>query len=176
MNKKMNKAKRFIVGIVGCLLLVSSIVVFGNNGGAFAFANARPQVIVTLSGTVERENEKLALDKVQEVKPGEVLHWTITSENKGEGNAKEYKAVGKIPTGTIFVADSAKTEGATVITYSIDGGKNFSLQPMIEEKQIDGSVKLVPAPISMYSQVRFEWNSSLNSNEKLNAFYDVKVK
>ena len=175
MNKNFNKAKRLIIGFIAGLLLVSSAVAFANNGGSFSFATARPQINVTLSGIVERDKEKLQLDKVDSVKPGEILHWTIASENEGDGEAKEYKAVGKIPAGTVFVAKSAKAQGAAV-TYSIDGGKTFSAQPMIEEKQADGSVKLVPAPESMYSQVRFEWEAPLNAKEKLNAFYDVKVK
>lgn len=176
MIKNFKKAKRLIIGLVAGLLLVSSAVAFANNGGSFGFANARPQINVTLSGMVERDKEKLQLNKVDSVKPGEVLHWTITSENDGDGDAKDYKAVGKIPAGTVFVAGSAKAEGAAAVTYSIDGGKTFSKQPMIEEKQADGSVKLVPAPESMYSQVRFEWESPLTAKEKLNAFYDVKVK
>jgi uncharacterized repeat protein (TIGR01451 family) len=176
MNKNINKANRLVIGLIAGLLFLSSVVAFANNGGSFSLATARPQINVTLSGMIERDKEKLQLDKVEAVKPGEILHWTINSENKGDGEAKEYKAVGKIPAGTVFVAKSAKAEGAAAITYSIDGGKTFSAQPMIEEKQADGSVKLVPAPESMYSQVRFEWEAPLNPNEKLNAFYDVKVK
>ena len=177
MNKRLKKTNPLVAGLIAGLLLLGSAVVFASNGStAFMFNSARPQVIIHLAGVVERNNEKVSLEKVDAVKPGETLHWTITSENKGDGEAKEYKAVGKIPSGTSFVADSAKAEGAANATYSIDGGKSFSKQPMIEEKQLDGSVKLVPAPVSLYSQVRFEWDNSLNSNEKLNASYDVRVK
>ena len=176
MNKKPKKTNRLVVGLFAGLLLLGSAVVFANNSAAFSFVTARPQVIINLAGTVVRNNEKLSLEKVDAVKPGETLHWTITSENKGDGNAQEYKAVGKIPNGTSFVANSAKAEGTENFTYSIDGGKTFSKQPMIEEKQADGSVKLVPAPVAMYTQVRFEWEKPLNSNEKLNASYDVRVK
>jgi len=31
---------------------------------------------------------------------------------------------------------------------------------MIEVKQADGSVKEVPAPVSMYTEVRYEWGRS----------------
>lgn len=172
--KKINKANRLLVGLGLSLLLAASAVVFANNSSTFS--GVRPQVNITLGGTVERDNQKVELNKVDSVKPGEILHWTITSENKGDGSANEYKAVGKIPAGTVFVADSAKAQGEVIVKYSIDGGKTFSNQPMIEEKQADGSVKLVPAPVSMYSQVRFEWNAPLNPSEKLNASYDVRVK
>jgi uncharacterized repeat protein (TIGR01451 family) len=174
MKEKIKTTNRLFVGLSLSLLLVISAVAFANKGGAFS--NARPQVIVNLSGTVERESKKVSLDKVDSVKPGEILQWTIVSENQGDASAIQYKAVGKIPTGTILVADSAQAEGDAVTTYSIDGGKNFSKQPMIEEKQSDGSVKMVAAPISMYSQIRFEWNAPLNAKEKLNANYNVEVK
>lgn len=175
MKTIITKSKKPLLGLMIGLLFLGSIVVFAKNGSPLSFAGAKPAVNVNLAGTVERENKVLPLDKAEAVKPGEVLHWTISSENKGDGEAKEYKVVGKIPAGTEFVADSAKPQGSAKVTYSLDG-KNFSAQPMIEEKQADGSVKNVPAPVSMYKQVRFEWENSLNPNEKLNASYDVKVK
>lgn len=175
MKTLINKSKKTLLGMMIGLLFLGSVVVFAKNGSTFSFNTAKPAVNVVLSGTVERENAVLSLDKTEAVKPGEVLHWTISSENKGDGEAKDYKVVGKIPAGTEFVEGSAKPEGLAKVTYSLDG-KNFSAQPMIEEKQADGSIKSVPAPSSMYKQVRFEWENSLNPNEKLNASYDVKVK
>jgi hypothetical protein len=47
---------------------------------------------------------------------------------------------------------------------------------MVEEKQADGSVKQVPAPVSMYTQVRYEWSDALAGGGKLNASYKVRVK
>lgn len=175
MKKIINKSKKPLLGLMIGFLFLSSIVVLAKNGSRLSFANAKPAVNVVLEGTVERDNAVLSLDKTEAVKPGEVLHWTISSENKGDGEAKDYKVVGKIPAGTEFIADSAKPEGLAKVTYSLDG-KNFSAQPMIEEKQADGSIKSVPAPAAMYKQVRFEWENSLNPNEKLNASYNVKVK
>ena len=177
-TKTRNKGKKgFMRSLVFGLLIVACLsggvaVLAGKNAGAFA----RPQVKVALSGVVERNDEMVSLEKADEVRPGETLHWTVKSENIGDGGANEYKVVGKIPAGTEFVAGSTKADGAPVVTYSIDGGKNFSKQPMIEQKQADGSVKLVPAPISMYTQLRFEWSEPLNSKENLNASYDVVVK
>jgi uncharacterized repeat protein (TIGR01451 family) len=173
MIKQITISSRPILALAFGLLLIGSAVAFGNKSRAFS--SLRPQVIVTLSGALERENEKISLDKIDAVKPGEILRWTISSENKGESGAREYKAIGKIPSGTTFVTESAKADKAEV-TYSIDGGKSFVREPMIEERQPDGSVKLVPAPVGMYTEVRFEWEGTLNPGEKLNAVYDVRVK
>jgi uncharacterized repeat protein (TIGR01451 family) len=153
-------------------------------GGAAAFAQrqlssahaGRPEIKVQLSGSVERKGKSLSLDKVENVKPGEVLDWQIVSSNEGGAPAHDYKAVGHIPTGTVLVSGSAAGEGGSTVTYSIDGGQTFSTQPIIEEKQEDGTVKRVPAPVSMYTEVRYEWSDALAAGGQLSASYRVRVK
>ena len=162
------------------LLAAALVAVVG--GAAFAqrqFNSAgglRPEVKVQLSGSVEREGKSLSLDKVENVKPGEVLDWQIVSSNEGSAEARDYKAVGHIPAGTSLVAGSAAGEHGSTVTYSIDGGKTFSTQPIIEEKQPDGSVKKVAAPVSMYTEVRYEWSDALAAGGKLSASYKVRVR
>ena len=139
-------------------------------------ATGRPEVKVMLSGTVLRDQEKLPLEKVEKVNPGEILDWTITSENGGNAPAVAYKTVGQIPKGTTFVAGSATADGSTTVVYSIDNGQTYSVQPTIDEKQPDGSVKQVAAPVSMYTQVRYEWADPLAADGKFSAAYKVRVK
>ena len=136
----------------------------------------RPEVKVMLSGMVERESGRIPVNKAEAVKPGEVLDWTISSENEGTAPARDYKAVGKIPQGTEFVAGSATADGSATVTYSIDNGKSFSASPTIQEKQPDGSLKQVLAPVAMYMQVRYEWTDPLAQGEKLNASYRVRLR
>jgi hypothetical protein len=47
---------------------------------------------------------------------------------------------------------------------------------MIEERQPDGAVKMVAAPVSLYTQVMFEWTTPFATNTKLNTNYRVRVK
>ena len=159
-----------------CLLLL---------GGAAAIAqrqlrtaeHGRPEVKVSLSGSVARGDERLSLEKAATVNPGEVLDWTITSENEGTASAHNYKAVGQIPKGTVLVAGSTSADGSASVSYSIDNGKTFAAEPVIEERQADGTVKQVPAPVSMYTQLRYEWSDPLAANGgKLQASYKVRVK
>jgi uncharacterized repeat protein (TIGR01451 family) len=154
-------------------------------GGAAAFAQrqfkiigsgARPDVKVFLSGTVTRDSASIPVEKASAIQSGEVLNWTIISENDGNAPAHEYKAVGQIPPGTQLVAGSATADGSATVVYSIDNGKSFSAQPTVEERQADGSVKRVPAPVSMYTQLRYEWADPLAQSGKLNASYKVRVK
>ncbi|MFV0389741.1 MAG: hypothetical protein ACK5NT_13430 [Pyrinomonadaceae bacterium] len=176
-NKEVN-AFRYARGFVLGLLLVSffsGIAVLASKNGADFLPFAKPSVEVVLSGNVTRDGKKIAVEKVSAVSPGEVLDWSIVSQNNGDATAKSYAAVGEIPKGTEFVSSSANAKDA-VVKYSIDGGSNFSEQPMIKEKQADGTEKLVPAPAKMYTQVRFEYNQPVAPNEKVNANYQVRVK
>ncbi|HEY9283551.1 MAG TPA: hypothetical protein VIP46_08860, partial [Pyrinomonadaceae bacterium] len=138
--------------------------------------SGRPEIRVALAGAVARGEERVALDKAGVVHPGEVLDWTITSANEGDGAAREYRTVGQIPAGTSLVAGSATAEYDAAVTYSIDNGKTFSARPVVEERQPDGTVKAVPAPVSMYTQVRYEWAEPLAAGKTLAASYKVRVK
>ena len=157
-----------------CLLILGSAAAFAQKK-FMMLRSGRPVVKVTLAGTVERDNVNVPVEKAALVKSGEVLNWTITSVNEGTAPASEYNAVGKVPAGTQFVAGSATAEGSATVTYSIDNGKSFSAKPMVDERQADGSIKKVPAPASMYNQVRYSWSAPLNEGEKLNASYKVRL-
>lgn len=136
----------------------------------------QPEVKIALAGAVERAGERIALDKAGDVHPGEVLDWTITSANEGTGEAREFKATGQIPKGTMLIVGSTTADASAIVTYSIDNGRTFSTQPTIEEKQADGTLKRVSAPVSMYTQVRYEWSDALAAGGKLSAAYKVRVK
>ncbi len=169
-----SKKKVVAIGVATLTLLVVGVAGFAQKH--FMLSNAaRPQVKILLAGSVERDSALVPLDKSTVVNPGEILDWTIASENSGTGAAMEYKTVGHIPQGTTFVAGSAKADGANAV-YSIDGGKSYSAQPLIEEKQADGTVKRVPAPVSMYTEIRYEWADPLAQGGKLSASYKVRVK
>jgi uncharacterized repeat protein (TIGR01451 family) len=136
----------------------------------------RPEVKVSLFAAVERDKGLIPVEKASTVKSGEILDWTITSVNEGTASAHEYKAVGTVPPGTQLIAGSMSADGSATVTYSIDNGKSFSAQPTIEEKQPDGSMRKVPAPPSIYTQIRYEWADPLERGVKLNASYKVRLK
>jgi uncharacterized repeat protein (TIGR01451 family) len=172
--KLKSKARALVLAALG-LVVLSGAAAFAQHQMARA-ERGRPEVKVLLSGAIERSGEVVPVEKASTVNPGEILHWTITSQNDGNAPAREYKAVGQIPRGTTLVAGSATADGAATVVYSIDNGKTYAAEPVVEEKQADGSVKIVPAPTSMYTQVRYEWTDALAGGSKLNASYKVRVK
>jgi uncharacterized repeat protein (TIGR01451 family) len=158
-----------------CLLALGSVAAFAQHH-FMAAAVLRPEIKIELAAAVERDNGVIPVDQVKEVKQGETLDWTITSQNSGQAAAVDYKAVGRIPAGTSFVAGSAKVDGSAKVGYSLDGGKSFAANPTIEEKQADGSIKKVAAPVSMYTNVRYEWADPLAPGGHVTASYKVRVK
>jgi uncharacterized repeat protein (TIGR01451 family) len=172
---KLKKNFRTLPFVAVCMLVLGCAAALAQRQFT-SVAIGRPEVKVNLAGLVERNKEAIPVEKAAAVNPGETINWTITSENDGNAPAREYKTVGQIPKGTTFVAGSATAEGSTTVVYSIDNGQTYSVQPMIEEKQADGSTKPVPAPVSMYTQVRYEWADPLAANSKLSAAYKVRVK
>jgi len=172
----MMKSKKRIVALFVATLSLLTLGAAGFAQKHFMIVGARPVVTMQLSAAVERDSTLVALDKTTVVKPGEVLDWTISSENSGNADALEYKAVGHVPRGMTFVAGSAKADGNAKAVYSIDGGKSYSAQPTIEEKQADGTIKRVPAPVAMYTEIRYEWADPFAKGGKLSASYKVRVK
>lgn len=172
--RNLKKYFRTFPVVIFCLLVLGSAAALAQKR-FMVLGGGRPVVEVMLAGVVEREEGQIPVEKAAMVRSGEVLNWTITSENAGNANARDYKAVAHIPAGTTFVAGSAKADGTAKAVYSIDKGKSFSEQPVIEEKQPDGSVKQVAAPISMYTDIRYEWSDPLVEGGKLSASYKVRV-
>lgn len=183
MKTHATKLRRSPFFVVLCALVVmSSAGVFARSGGANLVRRAistataaRPEIKVALAATVARDDKQITLDDKQIVRPGEILTWTITSQNTGTAAAQDYATVGQIPQGTSFVQGSASAAGTTV-TYSIDNGKTFVATPTIAERQADGTVKQVPAPVTMYTQVRYEWADPLAADARLTAAYKVRVR
>lgn len=156
-----------------CVLILGSAVAFSQKK-FMMLRSGRPDVKIMLSGMVERDDAKVPVEKAGLVKSGEILDWTITSVNEGNAPANDYQAIGKVPAGTQLVPGSANADGAAV-SFSIDNGKSFSPKPTVDEKQADGTVKKVPAPVSMYSQIRYTWSTPLTEGNKLDASYKVRL-
>jgi|SRR4051812_2232822 uncharacterized repeat protein (TIGR01451 family) len=173
---KLKKNFRALLLASLCILVLGGAVALAQRQLRSAVSAGRPEIKVSLSGAIERDEKRLPIDKAENVNPGEILDWTITSENAGSGPAHDYKTVGQIPKGTVLVSGSTIADGSASVVYSIDNGKTFSAQPVIEEKQPDGSTKQVPAPVSMYTQVRYDWADPLAVNGKFSASYKVRVK
>jgi uncharacterized repeat protein (TIGR01451 family) len=195
MSRYFRRTSRVLIAVFG-LLLVGGAVAFAQHNSTLArilaspaqavaaaaqqpamqeVAVNRPLVRLLLTGAIERDSKQVPVEKAGSVTPGELVSFTMSSINEGGAAAREYRAIGQIPHGATFVAGSALGDRNTQVSYSIDGGQQFSSTPTIEEKQADGTIKKVAAPMSMYTQVRFEWADPLVAGGKVVASYQVRV-
>ncbi len=116
-----------------------------------------------------------ALEGNVKVQPGDVLRYTLASENAGDKPASQLVLTQPVPAQTQYVLGSALANGAQ-LTYSIDSGKSFVAKPTIKVKQPDGSVIEKPAPAALYSHVRWDYSASLKPASTVSSVYEVAVK
>ncbi|MEM9805300.1 MAG: hypothetical protein AAF959_08460 [Cyanobacteria bacterium P01_D01_bin.56] len=107
------------------------------------------------------------------VEPGDVLRYTVDGSNSGDVDAANLQITQPIPANTLYSIGSAT--GSTEITYSIDNGKSFVVQPMVEVPLPDGTVKLEPAPAEAYTHVQWSFGEALGSAENVKVSYEVTV-
>lgn len=87
--------------------------------------------------------------------PGDVIHYQLTFTNVTEVPVREVEIKDPLPGGLHYVGGSAGADRAdVVITYSIDGGKSFTTQPMIEQL-VEGERVVSPAPPELYTHIRW---------------------
>lgn len=141
---------------------------------------AAPELQVRLEGQVQVDAEGdlswAALADGAAVKPGELIRYQVELANTGDAEAKSPSALGRIPTGTIFVLESATSGPGLMVEYSIDGGKTFAQQPTIVVEGEDGEKRSVPAPASRYTTIRWTWNSPIPPGDSASVFYQVQVR
>lgn len=176
MRKGKSMFSRSVILVIGLVVLTGGITVLAKTERGKQLLGIRPEVKITLAANVERDNELQPIDSKVTVNPGEKIHWNLVSKNEGNADAEGYKTVVRIPEGTSFVSGTAVGDDSPKVSYSIDGGKAFSELPLIDEKQADGTIKKVPAPVSAYTNILFQWENSLLAGEQLTAEYQVQVK
>jgi len=156
------------------LLIAAGVLAIGPNNAILAVLPAgRPDVRLELHGAVRRGDQLLNVEKANPIGHGEFINWTIEASNVGDGPANGVVVGAPVPSGTQFVG-SASAPGARIL-YSINQGRDFSQQPLIEKKNEKGEIVMVPAPSSLYTNVRFEWSGKHDADARLSGTYQVEV-
>jgi uncharacterized repeat protein (TIGR01451 family) len=107
---------------------------------------------------------------------GDVVRYTLTGQNKGNGAAQNLVFNQPIPAGTRYVLQSARSiDGAAAVLFSIDGGKTYSAVPKVRVMQ-NGQWVEQPAPADAYSHIRFLISQKLSPKGVVRAEYRVLVK
>ena len=89
------------------------------------------------------------------VLPGDVIRYQLRFTNITKRPVREVVFTDPVPAGLRFVAAPAPVVRDDVaVTYSIDGGRSYSLTPVIETT-VDGKRVTRPAPPESYTHVRW---------------------
>jgi len=86
--------------------------------------------------------------------PGDEIRYRLVFTNVTAGPVKNIHFVDPIPAGMLFVAGSASSDNRVRAEYSIDGGRTYAAQPLIQVVE-DGKQLQKPAPAEQYTHVRW---------------------
>jgi uncharacterized repeat protein (TIGR01451 family) len=124
-------------------------------GLGFAAVAAAQQAQVTSSLQVEKVvtvDAKTVLQPATASKPGDVLEYRVTYDNRGALAVHGLVADLPIPAGTTYIAASAEPAGAQA---SVDG-VHFAPMPLMQMvKQADGSERKLAVPLADYRVLRW---------------------
>lgn len=128
---------------------------------------------VTLKQQGKTMTKRIPLDKAN---PGDVVVYTITYSNPGNGPILDAVIVNPVPEGVSYIADTAEGKGAD-ITCSIDKGRTWQKPPvMIDFKKPDGSLEKKPASPDMYTHIKWAIKKPVAPGQSGEVSFKVTVK
>lgn len=90
------------------------------------------------------------------VRPGDMLRYTLSGENKSDRPVKNLILNQPIPKGMVYVLQSTNVTNNAKVIYSIDGGRSFVENPTVKVTLPDGKVETKPAPANLYTHIRLQ--------------------
>lgn len=160
--------KRVLIAGLGVFALFTTVPFFSQISGSAVAQNVKPHGHIQLRLAAEKQvltkdrqgKQSLKWEPLQGqtvVRPGDVLRYTLSGENKSDRTLKNLTLNQPIPKGMVYVLKSADTANKEAkITYSIDGGRSFVENPTVKVTLPDGKVALQPAPATAYTNIRLQ--------------------
>lgn len=134
---------------------------------------AKPDIVLSLSASYLRAGKVLPAET--QLMPGDQIVYESKAENKGDEPALQFRTPTPVPAGTEFVS----AESAGTMEYSIERGDvaklTYAAEPMMTQRQADGSYKKVPAPKSLYTAARASF-TELAVSQSVTTKVTVQVK
>jgi uncharacterized repeat protein (TIGR01451 family) len=155
-EKSMNGRRKLLVAVVLAAALLASVAAV-----APAADPARPEL--ALSVEVRKEayvkdadgKEKLEWREAGDVRPGDILKYTIAYRNGGRSEARSARIVDPVPKETVYIPGSAEGKDAA-IAFSLDG-KSFREPALLKQKvrRPDGTEGERQAPPETYTHIQW---------------------
>jgi hypothetical protein len=145
--------KLSIFATAGLVALSSTILLSGHlpligqvTAPAVAQSANQQQAIKLEMSQAKKVGSKLVPIGKGSVKPGDVIVYSIVATNVSDRTIKKLNINQKIKPGTVYDGGSATPISGADLSFSIDGGKNFVANPIVNKK---------PAAASAYTNVRW---------------------
>lgn len=153
----MNSSTRNLLSLITFVALSASPVA--------AQGNAPKALVLTAENLMAGDSQHRAAASrgrdPKEVIPGDVVRYRLTFTNVTARAVKNVIFDNPLPTGLRYQPGTASSDREQVaIHYSIDGGKSYSAQPMIEV-EVEGKRVQRPAPTDMYTHIRWSVQGSV---------------
>lgn len=144
--------------------VVVGLLVIATFESLLAAPAGRPRVVSTV---------KVDKTEKEQVKPGEVLTYTIVTANKGNGLARDVDIINPVPPQTVCIPKSASGKGTTVL-FSVDGGKSYSRWPVkVRDEETKEWKEATPEQIT---HVKWTLQKPLPPGKQVVVTYQVRVK
>jgi uncharacterized repeat protein (TIGR01451 family) len=135
----------------------------------------KPLVISAINKTAESAkaagNERKAGALAR---PGDVLGYSLAFTNLTSAQVTHVQFVDPLPAGLVYRTGSARANKSVRIEYSIDGGKNWSVEPMVVVIE-NGHRVVKPAPREAYSHIRWTVAEPMAPGAQVTAAFEAEV-
>jgi uncharacterized repeat protein (TIGR01451 family) len=113
---------------------------------------------------------------VDKAKPGDVVVYTISYSNTGNGPVLNAVIVNPLSGGVRYIAETAEGKDAE-ITFSVDSGKTWHAYPvMMLFKKPDGSTENRPAAADKYTHIKWTIKKPVASGQSGQVSFKVTIK
>ena len=108
-------------------------------------------------------------------RPGDVIEYRLSFTNTSEGPIRDVVFDDPLPSGLVYVDGSAGAERQGVLVeFSIDGGASYTPNPEIEVEEA-GETLSKPAPVELYTHVRWTVQGTVAPGEEVQALFRAGV-
>jgi uncharacterized repeat protein (TIGR01451 family) len=131
-------------------------------------AATKKAVVLKLSQAKKVADKKgFKLVPITRAKSGDIIVYSIAATNISNRPVNKLVLNQKIRPGTTYVLNSATPINGAQLTFSTDGGRSYTAQPLLNKK---------PAPASNYTNVRWAFTGSVAPQSQNKLSYEVQVR
>jgi uncharacterized repeat protein (TIGR01451 family) len=156
--------------------LVAAALVAAARVEAQTSAEPRPALTIAVQNrTASAEAGRGAARADSSVRPGDVLHYTLTFVNSTERAIRDVRLSNPVPKGLELVAGTVRASRDDALPeFSADGGLTFATTPTVQVV-VDGKTVRRPVPPAQYTHVRWTVNGSVAPRATITAEYETRV-